>query len=71
MAVPVTQDVVKFPGIDADGKRDPFTVTYAGATAGRPAVAPMGFCFFDVTLGKPIWYNGVAWVDAAGQVIPE
>lgn len=25
--------------------------------------------FFDTTLGKPIWWNGSAWVDASGVVV--
>lgn len=51
-------------------------VTLAVGTAGRvPAVTTAGrpanpgraaVHYFDTTLGQPIWWNGVAWVDAAG-----
>lgn len=37
-----------------------------GTTAARPvAQLVMGQTYFDVTLGKPIWWRGV-WVDASG-----
>ena len=26
-----------------------------------------GFCYFDTTLGKPIWWNGRDWVDSNGN----
>lgn len=46
------------------------TITVGGiAIAGgnRPAVAPVGFCFFDTNLSKPIWYStSGSWVDATG-----
>ena len=28
-----------------------------------------GFCFFDTSIGKPIWWNGTAWVDATGTAV--
>ena len=34
-----------------------------------------GFCYFDTTLGKPVWFKGLdvdnnpIWVDAAGEVV--
>ena len=45
--------------------------TFAGTTAQRPWDAglgffpPAGYMYFDTTLGKPIWWNGSAWIDAA------
>lgn len=41
----------------------------AGNTAGRPASPSAGREYFDTTLGKPIWYNGTAWVDATGSAV--
>jgi hypothetical protein len=43
-------------------------------TANRPALsdADVGMIFFDNTLGsngKPIWWNGTAWVDSTGAVV--
>lgn len=35
-----------------------------GVTSQRPGNADNGFQFFDVTLRKPIWWNGSSWVDA-------
>lgn len=29
----------------------------------------LGCMVFDVTLGKPIWYNGINWVDSTGIVV--
>lgn len=49
---------------------------YAGATADRPSVqnsyydaGTKGVQYFDETLGKPIWWNGTAWVDATGTAV--
>jgi hypothetical protein len=40
----------------------------SGATTARPdpATVWVGLQFFDTTLGKPVWSNGTAWVDATG-----
>ena len=40
-------------------------------TGSRPAAATVGSgaSVFDTTLGKPIWSNGSAWVDASGAVV--
>lgn len=29
----------------------------------------VGFQFFDISLNKPIWWNGTAWVDATGTPV--
>lgn len=42
--------------------------TYHGPSGSRPA-GLIGLCYFDETLGKPIWYNGSKWVDATGSVV--
>ncbi len=43
----------------------------SGATADRPAAPKAGECYFDETLGKPIWWQsaGEKWVDAAGMAV--
>jgi hypothetical protein len=40
----------------------------SGTTLERPLIAflPVGTTFFDTTIGFPIWWNGLIWVDAAG-----
>ena len=41
-------------------------------TAQRPALAGdlyAGLSFLDTTIGKPIWWSGAAWKDAAGTVV--
>lgn len=49
----------------------PFSFAQAsGATATRPTAPPVGFMFFDTTLGKPIWFKSPGWVDSAGVAIP-
>ena len=35
----------------------------------RPSAPRPGCCFFDSTLGKPIWWSGSSWVDALGVVV--
>lgn len=41
------------------------------ATASRPAasLAGSGGSYFDITLGKPVWSTGSAWVDATGAAV--
>lgn len=39
-----------------------------GSTSERP-LATVGQQFYDTTLGKPIWFNGVDWTDAMGTVV--
>jgi len=42
----------------------------AVATSGRPVTGIVaGSTVFDTTLGKPIWYNGTVWKDAAGTTV--
>ena len=41
----------------------------AGATADRPSSPPTGYAYFDTDLGKPIWWNGSAWVDSGGNTV--
>lgn len=52
------------------------TMTYKGASASRPTAAlstsDVGVMYLDTTLdadGKPIWWNGAAWVDATGAIV--
>lgn len=40
-----------------------------GVTSQRPGNADNGFQFFDMTLRKPIWWNGSSWVDANGATV--
>lgn len=45
-----------------------------GATANRPTSPPVGFCYYDMTLSKPIWVksssSGTAtWIDATGTTV--
>lgn len=45
-----------------------------GSTAARPTAAQLavlpgggiGWSMLDQTIGKPIWWNGSGWIDAAG-----
>ncbi len=40
-----------------------------GITANRNPSPTIGRSFFDTTLGKPIWWNGTVWKDAAGATV--
>ena len=50
-------------------------VSSVGITANRPTtVVPIGFQYYDTTLGKPIWAkavieNTITWVDATGATV--
>lgn len=37
-----------------------------GITTSRPSNVNVGYMYFDTTINKPIWYNGIQWVDATG-----
>jgi hypothetical protein len=41
----------------------------ANGTLIRPTKIEKGYCYFDTTLNKPIWYNGTNWVDATGTKV--
>lgn len=45
------------------------TVRAGGSTANRPTSPATFATYFDTTLGKPIWYDGVNWVDATGATV--
>lgn len=41
-----------------------------GASTARPTTNRLtGDMFYDQTLGKPIWWNGSVWIDAAGNAV--
>ena len=44
------------------------TIKY-GETAARPFICENGYCFFDTTLGKPIWKYSSGWKDAEGKSV--
>ncbi len=41
----------------------------SGPTTARPTVPSLGMHFFDVSIGKPIWWSGAVWRDAAGTEV--
>lgn len=65
-----------FSGIDLTIESTPcfsqsFTIPY-GETAVRPTEPKVSECYFDTTLGKPIWCKSlspIVWVDAAGTTV--
>lgn len=60
---------LKETGYSNTGWRGVQTIN-ANATASRPATPPIGYQFYDTTLGKPIWYNGNSvWKDANGTTV--
>ena len=44
-------------------------LTSSGATESRPESPSAGTCFLDTTIGKPVWWNGSAWIDATGVTV--
>ncbi|WP_316778081.1 hypothetical protein [Pedobacter antarcticus] len=41
----------------------------SGTTAARPSVSIIGYYFFDITINKPIWWNGTVWKDGSGITV--
>jgi len=49
---------------------DKFPESMKGTTEQRPDAVDAWFGpWFDLTLQKPIWWNGSAWVDASGNIV--
>ncbi|MFN8681698.1 hypothetical protein ACDP63_11225 [Paracoccus sp. P2] len=44
-------------------------IVNSGGTGGRPGSPYLWQQYADTTLGKPIWWNGTAWVDATGTTV--
>ena len=44
-------------------------VTRNSTTALRPITSVIGESYFDTTEGKPVWWNGTNYQDAAGGVV--
>jgi hypothetical protein len=41
-----------------------------GPSSKRPtAQLSIGQIYFDMTLDKPVWWNGIVWVDATGATV--
>lgn len=59
-----------YPG--TPGSWTPFYRGIASGTTGeRPSGAvPIGFSYYDATIGKPVWWNGKKWTLADGSTAP-
>lgn len=44
-------------------------VTRYATTALRPRTSVLGEFYYDTTVGKPAWWNGTNYQDAAGNVV--
>ena len=71
-------DILRFAKIGADGAvtdsvnfSDIMTTINkaSGTSVNRPLGVYTGFCYFDTTIAKPVWFNGTAWVDNAGATV--
>lgn len=64
-------DVIRAADINGISDAVNDAVVGAGTTAGRPAASSVaiGARYYDTTLNKPIYSNGVEWRDAAGTVV--
>ena len=66
-----SREFVAFLKIVAARANDP--IFTSGTTAQRPTrYVDVGFCWYDKTLGKPIWVNSInpiVWHDASGAVV--
>jgi hypothetical protein len=47
----------------------PLTKPWSGLTAARPPFPRVGEQFFDTTLNRPIWWDGVNWMKADGTIV--
>lgn len=44
-------------------------VTLNGNTANRPTGSILGQSYFDTDVNKPIWWNGITFVDSTGTPV--
>jgi hypothetical protein len=44
-------------------------VTLNGTTANRTRASVLGQFYYDTTIGKPVWWNGSTFKDAAGNTV--
>lgn len=44
-------------------------ICFSDITPNRPTSPTVGLMFFDTTLGIPIWFNGVNWINAMGGIV--
>ena len=65
---PQPGDVLKYNGT-AKEWRPAADNTKSGVSSARPQNVSTGTQYFDTTLGKPIWFNGLTWVDALGASV--
>jgi len=68
----VKADVSDFAHAHVKSEISDFAHTHtpnSGDTSSRPTTSETGLMYFDITLGKPIWWNGSAWVDATGTTV--
>lgn len=73
-ALPVVGEGATWPKPWANWFTQAFNIlnaaTLSGTTADRPTTnLGIGRPYFDTDLGIPIWWDGVSWVDAAGNVV--
>jgi hypothetical protein len=47
----------------------PLTHPYSGLTAARPDNPRVGEEYFDTTLNRPVWFDGINWIKADGTVV--
>lgn len=47
----------------------PLAEIISGDTANRPVVTEVGYCYFDTTLQKPLWWGGSVWKDSTGATV--
>jgi hypothetical protein len=59
----INKIAVAIPQTDRNG------ITLAGVTKDRPSSPEQGQTFFDVSINRAIWFNGVAWIDALGTPV--
>lgn len=59
----------KTTGAGSNTGWQPLQYVRAAGTGSRPSNPPVGWCYFDTTLGHPVWWDGSQWVDATGAAV--
>ena len=64
----ISLGMMESPSTFADMLEGSGDETLIGDVAARPIAPTVGLQFYDISLSKPIWYDGADWKDAANVV---
>jgi hypothetical protein len=68
-SIPLQSLVTLLGGASLNQIRRVNQLNWSDVTLNRPPAPYVGQQYFDTTITRPVWWNGVAWINAAGAVV--